>query len=387
MSPARAPCVGEPDEHYRAVRSGPTICTPVTLRTLLLLASVAACATVADLDAQTPPDPPAAALSAAPTDAAAIERPSFPQFLDTVRGEALARGIKASTVDAAFTELEPLPVVVERDRTQAEFKLDLDAYIKRRLTPHLMRDTRRQLAQHHDLLAKIADQYGVPATTIVAVWALESNLGRFTGVRPTVAALATLAWDGRRPFFRSELLDALTIIDRGDIEPEHLRGSWAGAMGQVQFMPSSYLKYAQDFDGDGRKDIWTSSPDVFASIANYLKENGWTSGQPWGREATVTAAAQDAVMLGAPLRTEGCRAERDMTVPLSLSQWQDLGVRGLHGRALPKAELNASLVTAGTRRFLVYPNYGAILRYNCANAYALTVGVLADRLAASHTHH
>jgi len=359
----------------------------VILRTLLVVAAVSAGATVADLGAQTPGVPPAEALMPSPPDVTAIERPSFPQFLDSIRGEALARGIKASTVDAAFAGLEPLPVVVERDRTQAEFKLDLDAYIKRRLTPHLMRDTRRELSQHHELLTKIADQYGVPATTIVAVWALESNLGRFTGVRPTVAALATLAWDGRRPFFRGELLDALTIIDRGDIEPEHLRGSWAGAMGQVQFMPSSYLKYAQDFDGDGRKDIWTSSPDVFASIANYLKENGWTSGQPWGREATVTVAAQDAMMLGAPLRTEGCRAERDMTVPLSLSQWQDLGVRGLHGRALPKAELNASLVTAGTRRFLVYPNYGAILRYNCANAYALTVGVLADRLAASHTHH
>ena len=114
------------------------------------------------------------------------------------------------------------------------------------------------MSEHHDLLDKIAQQYGVPANTIVAVWALESNLGRFTGVRPTISALATLAWDGRRPFFRSELLDALTIVDRGDIEPEHLRGSWAGAMGQVQFMPSSYLKYAQDFDGDGHKDIWTS---------------------------------------------------------------------------------------------------------------------------------
>jgi len=158
-------------------------------------------------------------------------------------------------------------------------------------------------------------------------------------------------------------------------------------MGQVQFMPSSYLKYAQDFDGDGRKDIWTSSADVFASIANYLKENGWTSGQPWGREATVSAAAHDAVMLGAPLRTEGCRAERDMTVPLALSQWHDLGVRGLHGRPLPKADLSASLVTAGKRQFLVYSNYGALLKYNCANAYALTVGVLADRLAARHGKH
>jgi membrane-bound lytic murein transglycosylase B len=155
-------------------------------------------------------------------------------------------------------------------------------------------------------------------------------------------------------------------------------------MGQVQFMPSSYLKFAQDFDGDGRKDIWKSQADVFASIANYLKENGWTPGQLWGREATIPAASHDAVMIGAPLRTDGCRAERDLTVPLSLSQWQDLGVRGLHGHALPRADLSASLLTAGKRRFLVYPNYGAILRYNCANAYALTVGVLADRLAAGH---
>ena len=358
----------------------------MTFRTLFFLTLAAVCASASDLCAQTPLATPAPAVPP-PSEAAAIERPSFPQFLDGVRTDALARGIKASTVDAAFTGLEPLPVVVERDRTQAEFTLDLDAYIKRRLTPHLMRDTRHQLSEHHDLLDRIAQQYGVPANTIVAVWALESNLGRFTGVRPTISALATLAWDGRRPFFRSELLDALTIVDRGDIEPEHLRGSWAGAMGQVQFMPSSYLKYAQDFDGDGHKDIWTSPADVFASIANYLKENGWTPGQPWGREATVPAAAHDAVMLGAPLRTDGCRAERDMTVPLALGQWQDLGVRGLHGHALPKADLTASLVTAGKRRFLVYGNYGAVLRYNCANAYALTVGVLSDRLAAGHAMH
>ena len=354
----------------------------MTPRTLSILAAVAAFATASDLVAQAPPPAPPTAVTSAPSDPAATDRPSFPQFLDGVRTEALARGIKASTVDTAFAGLEPLPVVVERDRTQAEFTLDLDAYIKRRLTPHLMRDTRHQLSEHQELLDKIAQQYGVPSTTIVAVWALESNLGRFTGVRPTVAALATLAWDGRRPFFRGELLDALTIIDRGDIEPDRLRGSWAGAMGQVQFMPSSYLRYAQDFDGDGRKDIWASPADVFASIANYLKENGWTAGQPWGREATVPAAAHDVVMLSAPLRTEGCRAERDMTVPLYLNQWQHLGVRGLHGHALPTADLAASLVTAGKRRFLVYGNYGAILRYNCANAYALTVGVLSDRLAA-----
>jgi membrane-bound lytic murein transglycosylase B len=279
-----------------------------------------------------------------------------------------------------LSDLKPLSIVVRRDRAQAEFTLSLDAYVRRRVTAKLVRDTRRQYTAHRALVERVARTYEVPAPIIVSVWALESDLGRFSGVRPTVATLATLAWDGRRPFFRLELLDALRILDNGDIELHRMKGSWAGAMGQVQFMPSSYLKFAQDFDEDGRKDVWTSRADVFASIANYLKQNGWKAGETWGREVQAPADVLEAALLEAPLATEGCRAERELTRALPLERWNALGLRTAAGRALPKADLEASFLPAGERAFLLYPNYLALLRYNCANAYAVSVGTLADRL-------
>jgi membrane-bound lytic murein transglycosylase B len=305
----------------------------------------------------------------------------FAEWLEGVRAEALERGIKAATVQQAFEGLQPLPVVVERDRTQAEFTLSLDRYLARRLTNVLVRDTRAALARHRRVLTRVGTKYGVPAHVLASVWAIESNLGRFSGVRPTIQALATLAWEGRRAtFFRRELLDALTILDAGDVEPARLRGSWAGALGQPQFMPSTYLRYAQDFDGDGRRDIWGSLPDVFASIANFLKENGWTASDAWGREVRVADAARPAIAAAAPPRVAGCRAFREMSEPLPLARWSELGVRTQAGQHLPRADRIASLVTAGPRSFLVYGNYEALLAYNCAHAYALSVAVLADRL-------
>jgi membrane-bound lytic murein transglycosylase B len=307
----------------------------------------------------------------------------FDQWLEGVRAEALARGIRQETVQQAFEGLQPQLIVVERDRTQAEFALTLDAYLARRLSKALVRDTRGALARHEALFRKVAAKYGVPAAVLAAVWSIESNLGRFSGVRPTIQAVATLAWDGRRAaFFRRELLDALTIIDRGDIELERLRGSWAGALGQPQFMPSTYLRYAQDFDGDGRRDIWRSLPDVFASIANFLKENGWNPDETWGREVRVAEPDAPAIAEAAPPRVEGCRAKREMSEPLPLARWTELGVRTVTGTRLPAVDRIASLVTAGSRNFLVYGNYEALLAYNCAHAYALSVGLLGDALGA-----
>jgi membrane-bound lytic murein transglycosylase B len=215
---------------------------------------------------------------------------------------------------------------------------------------------------------------------VIAVWGLESNFGRFAGVRPTIPTLVTLAYDPRRaPMFRSELFSALEILNRGDVELAALKGSWAGALGQPQFMPSSYLEYAQDFDGDGRRNIWTSQPDVFASIAYYMQRHGWKEGEPWGREIKVPAAvAQEALAI--PRRDEGCRAERLMTAAQPLTQWKRFGLRSVTGGPLPAATTAASLVQAGTRHFLVYPNYDSLLAYNCAHTYALSVGLLADRL-------
>jgi membrane-bound lytic murein transglycosylase B len=327
------------------------------------------------------PQPPAPAIQAAQPTAPAAPTVSFAEWLDGVRVDALARGIKPETVQQAFDGVEPLPIVVERDRSQAEFALTIDAYLARRLSKALVRDTRRAFASHKALLKRVAAKYGVPADMLAAVWSIESNLGRFSGVRPTIHALATLAFDGRRAaFFRAELLDALTIVDRGDIELARLKGSWAGALGQPQFMPSTYLKYAQDFDRDGRRDIWRSLPDVFASIASFLKENGWSATETWGREVRVPADAQAAISVAAPPRVEGCRATREMSEPLPLARWSELGVRTIRGTRLPTADRIASLVTAGSRSFLVYRNYEALLAYNCAHAYALSVGLLADRL-------
>jgi membrane-bound lytic murein transglycosylase B len=284
-------------------------------------------------------------------------------------------------VDAAFDGLEALPVVVERDRTQAETVLSVSQYVQRRLTKAFVRRAVARAAEHKDVLAEVSKKYGPSAETIVAIWGMESNFGGFSGVRPTIQALATLAWEGRRgAFFTGELMSALEIADRGYIGLSEMKGSWAGAMGQTQFMPSSYLAHAQDFDGDGRRDIWTSVPDIFASIANYLKAYGWIDDQTWGREVKVPAPGAKALAGKIGLRESGCRAEREMTVAIPLARWQELGVRNVAGGALPKVKRDASLVLAGAKNYLVYKNYDVLLGYNCAHAYALTVGLLSDRI-------
>ncbi len=322
------------------------------------------------------------AQEAAPLQTAA--RPEFPAFLSQLKEQALTKGVSAATVEAALTGLEPLAVVVERDRTQAETILTIDQYLERRLTRRFVRTAREQATAHRRLLAQVSEKYGPPPALLVAVWGMESNFGRFTGTRPTVRALATLAWDGRRSaFFTSELMDALRIVDHGYISLDEMKGSWAGAMGQTQFMPSSYLAHAQDFDGDGRRDIWKGLPDVFASIANYMKAYGWTERQAWGREVKLPAggAAPLVEKVGLRQSQSGCRASRELTVPVPLRQWQQMGVRTVTGTALPRVDRTASLLRAGKKSYLVYSNYDTLLGYNCAHAYALAVGLLADRIA------
>jgi len=309
-------------------------------------------------------------------------RPSFSEWLAGVRTEALSRGIRQEIVDEALSNIEePLPVVIERDRTQAERILPLETYVARRLKPKFIRTARERFEKHRALLTEVGEAYGVSPRIIVAIWGLETNFGGFSGVRPTIVALATLAWDPRRStFFRGELFNALEIVNRGDVDLAHLRGSWAGAMGQVQFMPSSYLQYAEDYDGDGRRDIWSTPPDIFASIANYLSGHGWTADEPWGREVKVTREVARKVANDVARRNGSCQATRDMTVALPLATWQALGVRLPGGNALPKGDRTASMVSGGKRSFLVYRNYDALLDYNCAHSYAISVGLLADSI-------
>jgi len=260
----------------------------------------------------------------------------------------------------------------------------LEKYIARSLTPRLILAGRAAYANQRELIDQVGERYGVPPRILVAIWGMESNFGRFSGVRPTVPALATLAWDPRRAaFFRGELFNALEILNRGDIDLDHLKGSWAGAMGQVQFMPSSYLQYAEDYDGDGRRDIWSTPGDVFASIANYLKGHGWNPKGTWGREVKVTAESARRIARDVAPRNGTCQATRNMSVPLPLSKLAELGVRLPNGKPLAKSDEPASLVSGTTRRFLVDANYDAILDYNCAHSYAITVALLGDAIASN----
>ena len=306
--------------------------------------------------------------------------PPFHEWLAELRAEAEARGIRPQILDAALKDVRPVAQILERDRAQTEFTLNLDGYLKRRLTPATIKTARDMYARHRALVRRVGEAYGVDPRLIIAIWGLESNFGRFAGVRPTIPALATLAYDPRRSgMFRRELLDALEIVNRGDIELEKLKGSWAGALGQPQFMPSSYLRFAQDFDGDGRRDIWTSHADVFASIAYYIQQHGWRNDVRWGREVLIPAAAVPAIE-AMPRRTEGCRARRAMTLSQPLDDWRTLGLTTTAKGPLPRADLTASLVQDGARAFLVYGNYEALLDYNCAHSYAISVGLLADAI-------
>ena len=351
-------------DRRRWVQNGQVVPHESSIRTGCVVAALAALALAAPRAAQEP----------------ALDEGRFAAFLAELKAEAIERGISAAVAARALDGLTPLPVVIERDRGQAEVVLTVDQYVKQRLTPVTVRRAREMAARHKTLLAKVGAAYGVQPRYLVAVWGLESNFGRFTGVRPTVQALATLAFDGRRAtLFRNELFDALRIVEHGHASLDAMKGSWAGAMGQPQFMPSSYLRYAEDFDGDGERDIWGNPADVFASIANYLKAYGWDGAATWGRPVRLPEPAA-AMLERAGSRGEGCRAERALSRRQPLAAWQAMGVRAADGGPLPAVDRQASLLAAGATNYLVYGNYEAILGYNCAHPYALSVALLGDRL-------
>ena len=327
---------------------------------------------------------PAPAQSAAPAqDSATPGGPTqpFEQWLEELVEEARSRGFSEDLVKDTLAELEPLPRVITRDRAQAELNPGFKRYFSNHVSALIVRRGRELSAEHEALLGQIEDTFAVQRRFVLAIWGMESRYGRNTGRTPVFQALATLAWEPRRSaFFRGELFDALSMVKLGHIDAPSMTGSWAGAMGQTQFMPSSYLKYAVDFDGNGRRDIWRTTGDALASIANYLKSFGWNGEETWGREVRVPATARARIEAEVPRRTEGCYAIRNMTTRVPLARWRALGVTEVDGRPLPKADVEAGLVIVGERTFLAYPNYDAILGYNCAHYYALTVALLADRL-------
>jgi membrane-bound lytic murein transglycosylase B len=294
----------------------------------------------------------------------------FATWLAGVRQEALSLGIAPATVAATLTDLHPIPRVLELDRRQPERILTFDEYLSRTVTTQRVEAARSRLAQNRALLDEIGKRYGVQPRFIVALWGIESDFGRAMGNFPIIPALATLAYDGRRSkFFRGELMNALRIVDRGEARPEEMTGSWAGAMGQSQFMPSSYLAYAVDYTGDGRRDIWHRPADVFASIANYLSRSGWHGDQGWGRPISLPSTL-DSSLIGVGTR-------------LPLARWSELGVRRGDGGELPREDMTASIVEPGGPGgpvFLIYDNYRTVLKWNNSLFFATAVGYLADRI-------
>lgn len=319
--------------------------------------------------------PVASAVAATPkatvADAPALPEPamSFAQWRNQFRREALARGIGARTFDEAFAGVTPDPEVLKADSSQPEFTRPVWEYLASATSASRVRNGRARQAQEQTALAAIHQRYGVDPAYLVAIWGMESSYGQFMGDHSVIRSLATLAYAGRRQqFARTQLLAALDILQRGDIRAQQLLGSWAGAMGQTQFIPTTFNSHAVDFDGDGHRDIWNSAADALASAAHYLQASGWKRGQPWGVE----------VQLGPGFDYALADPDNRRTV----REWQALGV--LTPSPLPGlADASAALILPAGHRgpaFLVLNNFRAILRYNNSTAYALAVGLLGDQL-------
>ncbi|MGE5505708.1 MAG: lytic murein transglycosylase [Actinomycetota bacterium] len=344
----------------------------LTAMALSLVLATSACASApGQQQAAMPATQPAPAQPEAGAPVAPVAS-SFAAFLQGVRAEATAKGIRAETVDTALAGVNHLDKVIELDRKQPEFTLTFDQYLSRVVNPDKVAKGRRMMAENAELLAQIERRYNVQARFVVALWGIETDYGRVTGGYPVVASLATLAYDGRRSaYFRGELMNALTILDQGHIAPARMIGSWAGAMGQCQFMPTTFVKFAQDWDGDGRRDIWTNRGDALASAANYLASEGWRGDQTWGRAVSLPAGF-DARLIGLDTRK-------------SLAEWSHLGVHGADGKALPHKDVQGSIVLADGKTgpaFLVYDNFRTIMKWNRSTFFALAAGHLADRIGA-----
>jgi membrane-bound lytic murein transglycosylase B len=295
---------------------------------------------------------------------------SFDRWIEEFRGRAVSQGIRPEVIDAAFRDVRYNTDVVQRDRNQSEFTKQIWDYLDSAASDARIRNGREALQKHRSLLAEIEARYGVEAEVVTAIWGLESAYGTFRGTTPIIQALATLAFDGRRGrFFEEQLIAALRIIQSGDVSPSQMTGSWAGAMGHTQFIPTSYLAYAQDFRGDGKRDIWSDDPtDALASAAAYLAHFGWTKGQPWGVEVKLPAGFDYAAT-----------GERVKKMP---SEWAELGVRDMDGGRVPDHGRASILLPAGAAgvAFMIFDNFHVIERYNTADAYVIGVGHLSDRI-------
>lgn len=293
----------------------------------------------------------------------------FARWVAAFRKRAAAQGVSQATLDRAFGPAEFLPRIIELDNRQPEFSRAIWDYLDTAVSDTRVAHGRDKLSAYGGIANRDTAQYGVPAAVLMAIWGIESNYGGNFGNYETIDALATLGYDGRRQTFaENQLYAAMKILDNGDIARADMRGSWAGAMGNTQFLPTSFLSYAVDADGDGRRDIWGSIPDTLASTANYLAKNGWQASQPWGREIALPADFD--------------YAQADGDTKRSTAAWRAAGVRAVDSRGLPNFDAAAIIAPAGASgpAFMVGPNFRVILRYNNATSYALAVGLLADRI-------
>ena len=316
-----------------------------------------------------PPNPHRHRCRRSPRGRRAADTP-FAAFLAGVRADAVAAGIAPATVDRAFAGLRPNPKVLELDSHPPEVTQSWEHYRSSRVSDQRVSAGRQAMQANTATLHEVQRRYGVDPGVIVAIWGLETNFGGYTGGFAVIEALATLASDGRHNgFFRTELLSALRILDHGDIDLPRMTGSYAGAMGQPQFMPSSYQTYAVDFDGDGKRDIWDQPRDTLASIANYLAKSGWHAGEPWGQPVRVPAG----------LDAAGGRDDRR-----PLAAWSKLGVTRANGATFSHPDVPGAVVMPdgpGGEGYMVYANFAAIRLYNPSDLYALSVGLLASRVS------
>jgi len=298
----------------------------------------------------------------------------FSEYIKGLKQEARELGISEETLESAFANVEYRPRAVKADKNQPEKKLTLDEYIPRAVPDWKVKQAKHLYKKYYSDLTRIGHKYGVQPRFIVALWGVESNFGKLTGGYNVIDALATLAYEGRREtFFRKETMAALTILEEKHISIDKMKGSWAGAMGQSQFMPSSFVGYAIDENGDGKKDIWSTKADVFASAANYLAEHGWNDHYTWGRQVSVPKSISHSLQ------------GREKEKAKSLREWGELGVRRLNGVALPKInpDIDAWLIRPddeGGRAYLIYNNYQVLMKWNRSYYFGLAVSHLADQM-------
>lgn len=308
----------------------------------------------------------------------------FQTYLDALKQEAIAKGYDSQLIEQAFAGASYKEKIVSADKNQPEVKETLETYLPKRVPQWKIDRARKLYAENQDVLEKVAKDFGVQARFIVAIWGLESNFGAIQGGHNVISSLVTLAFDGRREtMYKKQLWAALDILKSGHITLDKFKGSWAGAMGQTQFMPTSFNAYAVDYNNDGRKDIWTTKEDAFASIANYLKQEGWNDSLTWGRQVKLPENFDSKYVLVRGTKTRKQWLEFWNDSERSLAEWQALGVRRADGSDLPNVDVRAALVMPDDingRMYLAYDNYKVFMHWNRSYYFATSVGYLSDRI-------